>query len=726
MTENPQSNDSLYFFDPLESFDLTAPPATDAAYWIVGATRRGKTDRLIQQLQTWSDTRFARSPTLSTCLVFAATGDNRLALVDRIATTTSGQIRFDSATPLGFFEDEVVLFFPLLVQHLQLNTAFPLRLRPETEQELATRLWRPLLEQGRLQPPGVNDYFAVRRTLDLLQLAAASGVPHEEIAIMLQQGFADGAADLWETMGEALSQWRQWCLSRGLLTYGIVTELYWRYLLPHPTYQRHLKQRFHAVLVDDVDEYPAVARTLFEVFLDHQIPGCFTYNPNGGIRLGLGADPDYMAALADRCPQTEVLSADPEVEGALADWLQPSMVLPTLPETIQVIQTTSRSELLRQVAEAIVAVVQTGQAQPHEIAVIAPGLDPIARYTLREILTHRQISVRSLNDQHPLVSSPLIRALLTLLALIYPGLGRLLNREMVAEMLVLLSQWLELPASPELPAAATHTAIDPVRAGLLTDHCFVPDPDHPRLLPVTSFPRWDRLGYAATQTYEQITEWIATQHDQQQQRLIPSPVVLIDRAIQRFLLGGSTLPADQLAILREFIETAQHYWDVDARLRQDYPDYTGATSVGQFIQLLRDGTITADPYPVRPLGQINQVTLATIYQYRSERCGHRWQFWLDAGSPYWLSGGSGLFGAPLFLHSRPGRPWTLQDALEMDQRRLERQVLDLLGRTERVVLCYSELATNGQEQAGALLPLVNAATPYEANIHRIATDVPHQ
>ncbi|GAB4366651.1 MAG: recombinase family protein [Elainellaceae cyanobacterium] len=693
--------------------------------WVAGTTRSGKTDRLIRQLGTWAEIIYprVRSRSVSTFLVFAATGDNRLDLADRIATETHGQHRFDSATPLGFFQDEVMLFFPLLVQQLNLKTQFPLRLRPETEQELATRLWRSLLDQGRLQQEGVSEYFIVRRTLDLLQLAAASGIPHEEIPLVLEQGWGgqEGNSALWEAMGEALGHWHRWCLARGLLTYGIVTELYWRYLLPNPTYQQHLQQRYHAVLADDVDEYPAVACSLFEFFIDQRIPCLFTYNPNGGIRLGLGADPDHLAELATCCPQTETLTTDFESSigatwgQALVTYLQEPVLLPQLPESIQTIQATSRAELLRQTAEAIVQAVQTGQVQPDQIAVIAPGLETIARYTLREILSRRGIAVRALNDQRPLASSPLIRALLTLLALVYPGLGRLLSRETIAEMLVLLS-------------GTPLTAIDPVRAGLLTDHCFVPDPEYPHLLPTTTFPRWDRLGYQASQAYEQLVEWIAAQQTQQQQRLISSPVVLLDRAIQRFLLGGGTLPYDQLAALRELIETAQHYWDVDTRLRQhSRSELASSASVGQFIQLLRDGTITADPYPVRPMGRASQaVTLATVYQYRSDRRFHRWQFWLDAGSPFWLSGGSGLFAAPLFWRNRLARPWTPGEALEADQRRLERQVLDLLYRAgERVFLCYSELATNGQEQTGALLPFVNAALPVTPNIHPIAIHAPH-
>jgi hypothetical protein len=691
--------------------------------WITGATRSGKTRRLVEQFSVWAE--FTPKIANSEILVFAATGDNRLDLVDSITKhrlTQGRSPRFDTATPLGFFQDEVILYFPLIVQQLGLKDQFPLRLRPETEQELATQLWRAPLTEGNLNQAGITDYYLVRRTLDILQLAATSGTPPEDIAAILKEGLSEqeGTPELWEAMGEVLNQWRTWNLERGLLTYGILTELYWRYLLPHPVYRQQLKQRYCSVLADDVDEYPAIARSLFEFFLDQEIPVAFTYNPNGAIRLGLGADPHFLLGLADRCQQ-ETLSQAPEDSlqedslqehslgatwgEAIAQWIGEPLWLPELPDGIQTIQTASRAELLRQIAETIARAIYAGQVQPQDVAVIGPGLDAIARYTLREILTSKGIAVNSLHDQQPLASSPLIRSLLTLLALIYPGLGRLLNRDAIAEMLVLLSQL------PDPDGAGRQ--IDLVRAGLLVDYCFVPDLENPHLLPATTFDRWDRLGFQAAHAYGEILQWVEVQKEQQQQRLIPSPVVLLDRAIQRFLYGGSHLPYDQIAALRELMETAQHYWEVASRLRQSGDsELPVAETVQNFIQLLKGGTITADPYPVRPLGRASQaVTLATIYQYRSDRRFHRWQFWLDAGSPLWLTGGGALFGAPLFLHSQSGRPWTAADTLAANQQRLQRQVLDLLCRAgDRVYLCHSELATNGQEQAGSLLSLVNAAT----------------
>ncbi|MBD2119545.1 recombinase family protein [Trichocoleus sp. FACHB-262] len=730
--------------------------------WIVGPTRSGKTAYLVNQFKAWVQAglgenrdrppvpmkegrpvserlqqlmversqRSQMQQTASAILVFAATGDNRLELVDRLTSATQGECPIQSATPIGFFQDEVLLFWPLLVEQLQVKAQFPVRLRPENEQELATRLWRSQLTPEVLQRSGVGEYRLVRRLLDWLQLAALAGTATEDIPGIVEVGLSGQDSALF---GELLCQWRSWCLERGLLTYGLLCELYWRYLLPNLTYQQHLSRRYQAVLADDVDNYPAIARQLFECLLEHGAVGAFTYNPKGGIRLGLGADPQHLGDLATRCRVVE-LSAN--VNPGLANQVGLSVVevvtdplfLTQLPEAVQSLQTTSRAQLLRQTAQAIVQAVGSGQAQPHEIAVIGPGVDAIARYTLREILGKHGIAVESINDQRPLASSAMVRALLTLLTLVYPNLGRLINRDAVAEMLVVLSQTPH-PEGQDLASTNSktsshptgtpkanilHPSIDPVRAGLLADHCFEPHPDSPRLLPTTEFPRWDRLGYEATKAYDEIVRWIETQKLQQEQHLVPGAIAILDRAMQKFLWNGSHLPFDQLATLRELIETAQHYWEVDARLRQsENADTPASVTVSNFIQLLRGGTITADPYPVRTGRTANQaVTLATIFQYCSNRLSHRWQFWLDAGSPRWLTGSETLFGAPLFLRSWSGTPWTEADSMAALERRLQRILLDLLGRAgDRVFLCHSDLATNGQEQIGTLLSLVNASVP---------------
>lgn len=692
--------------------------------WISGPVRSGKTTRLVNQYQTWiqtgrgDDTAARRVRVLQTAqsvLVFAANAGNRIDLETRITAAIAGQYPVNSTTPLGFFQDEVVLFWPLLIQELKLKAQFPLRLRSENEQELATRLWQPELEASEFPAPRL-----VRQALDLLQIAAFSGTPLENIPEVVQTGFAEQEAPAisWALLGKLLARWRDWCLERGLLTYGIISELYWQYLLPNPTYRQQLRRRYRAVIADDVDNYPAIARDLFDLLLDQGAVGAFTYNPEGGIRLGLGADPQYLSGLRDRATVEVAQPIVPCLGQTLGYPVEELLTNPalSLPGAIQSIQTVSRAELLRQTAATIIQAVQSGQAAPQDIAVIGPGLDAIARYTLIEILTQQEIAVESLNDQRPLTSSPMIRALLTLLALVYPGLGQLVNRDDVAEMLVVLS--MQFPAGAGAAGRTSKfAAIDPVRAGLLADHCFDPHPEHPHLLSATAFPRWDRLGYQAKTAYEEILEWLAAQRSQQEQRLIPSVISILDRAIQHFLWPRN-LSYDQLAALRELLETAQHYWEIEPRLHPQ-PNRTTAigvsasATVSSFIRLLRRGTITANPFPVRAIGRRQAVTLATTFQYRSVRQAHRWHFWLDTGSSLWHGGGAVvLLGAPFFLKHWSGEAWTTDAEMSADQEQLRRLLLDLLSRvTDRVYLCHSDLSVSGQEQAGPLLPLVDASTP---------------
>lgn len=691
--------------------------------WIKGTTRTGKTSRLVTEFTTWVRKQLVKpkvkafSPKLaSQVLVLAGNNQNRRSLSDRLILSIDATYPVVCKTPVGFIADEVMLFFPLVFEQLKLKAQFPLRLRPETEQELATQLWRAQPDWQTLCELE-SEYRLVRNTLDLMQLAGASSIPTEDISSMLPQGLAakidrnSNYSHLWQRMGELLLLWRTWCLERGLLTYGLIYELYWRYLLPNPQYQQHLKNRYQAIFADDLDDYPAIARDLFELLINHGAEGFFTYNIHGKSRLGLNADPEYLAGLATRCQQLELFplmdNLATEFADTAVDLVTQTAYLVAAPDTIESVQTISRAELLRQTAEIIIEGIEKYKIPPEAIAIIAPGLDEIARYSLIEILTAKGIAVQLLNEQRPLISSPLIRSLLTLLCLVYTDLGLLIDRDAIAEMLTVFSQKQEGNLIPQ---------IDPVRAGLIADYCYEANSQTPALTSVESFPRWDRLGHQATTAYQTIITWIAENKSKQQQQNFLTPTIVLSEAIKYFFPNNSYLSSDKLADLRELMETAQHFWEVDRRLRQSEPRFqTQAATIGQFIQLLRRGTITANP---RPLGQFNSksgaVTLATVFQYRQERNSHHWQFWLDAGSPLWSQGGAAtLFAAPLFLKQWTGKTLMPEDEYEQDQQRLERILRDVLARaTGKIFLCHSDLGVNGTDQAGALLPLVHAARQY--------------
>ena len=693
--------------------------------WIVGNSRSGKTTRLTQQLCNWLEQ--AENSNINSSyqksendkntnnllhsqpkvLVLAANDDNRRLLSDEIVSVTGGKYPIRVKTTLGFIQDEVILFWPLLIQSLKIKAQFPVRLRPETEEELATKLWDNQLNEETLQQAGINNkHRLVRRILDILQLAAYSGVKCEDISNILENGLQENISNLEpEFIGNLLLQWQSWCLERGFLSYGLITDIYYQHLFTNSLYQQKLQQRYQIIIADDVDEYPAIAYHLFEFLLDRGAVGAFSYNPHGWVRWGLGADPEYLQKLKNRC-QIENLNnytveklAD-KLAKPIVELVQEKMILFSLPNTIKLIQSTDRAQLLRTTTEVIIDEIRTGKVEPEEIAIIAPGLDSIARYTIIEILTKQNIVVESLNEQYPLISSPAVRALLTLLTLIYPGLGRLVNQDQVAEMLVVLSK------------NNNHTLekIDPIRAGLIADNCFAPHPDNPHLENIKTFERWDRIGHSATTAYHQILAWIDKQKLEIKNKSTNTVVNILYQAIQDFLYKNNNPEFQTLSALRELLETAQHYWEIETRKKQKVTTSETST-IAEFINLLRRGTITANPYPISPIGNAKKaITLATIFQYRASHKHHKWHFWLDAGSPLWSKGGAAtLLGANLFLRDRIGQPWTLENEEVAQTQRLERIIVDLLSRvSEQVYLCHSELAVNGQEQIGPLLPLVHA------------------
>lgn len=711
--------------------------------WVVGASRSGKTTRLVRYFSDWVErignpeiwTFYTKNPnsnqsenriqTLNPLwreprvLVLTSNHDGRVYLSNRIATLNKSKYILETKTTSGFIQDEVMLFWPLIVEMLEIKAQFPLILRPETEQELATKLWKSKLNA--LGNGGSSQYRLVRRILDLWQLGTYAGIAGENIEEIFYQGLDIHTLDLEaELLTSLLVGWRQWCLQRGLLTYGLITELYHKYLFKNIQYQEHLKNRYQLVIADDVDNYPAIYYYLLEFLLDKGAVGAFGYNPYGSVRLGLGADPEFLKRLESRC-QVENLVCDGE-ENLVTELAQPMIklvreetIIFTLPETVENIQTISRAELLQQTTQLIIREITAGKVQPEEIAIIAPGLDAIARYQIIEILGKHHIEVDPLNEQRPLIGSANVRGLLTLLTLVYPGLGRLVNRDQVAEMLVVLSRNYsdQYRREEDRENQEQEHQIDPVRAGIIVDNCFVPDPENPRLLDIRVFDRWDRIGYVASTAYREILTWI--EQRQNQQTPSSTPVFLLYAAMEKFIFKNQTPSFGILSELRELLETAQHYWEIEQRVSQtEYPftphDQRRLTnSINEFISLLRQGTITANPYPVRTLGQRKKaITLATVFQYRASYRYHKWHFWMDIGSPLWSKGGAAsLFGSHIFLQDRMGKSWTAADEDTAETQRLERIIVDLLGRvSEKIYLCHSDLAVNGQEQLGPLSPLI--------------------
>ena len=624
----------------------------------------------------------------------------RAQLSRRLQAATHNRAIVQAFTPIGFFQQEVLLYWPLLQDRLGLLARFPLTIAPENEQELATKLFEPELEQGAISVEGFSRPQIVRHIIDNLQLAASAGLPVAAIGDRLVEARGSGSLLEEETLakvGDLAQKFRTALLNQGLLTYSLTTELYGQHLLPNRLYRQQLLQRCAGAIGDDADEYPALMGQLFEYLLQAEVPCCLSFNPEGSVRLGYGADPWVLESLRGYC-ELETLPAagglERECQAMLAvlanpaaSWDDPSAPLSNL----QLLQTSTRRELLRSVAEVAICAIASGELRPEDIAIVGPGLDPVGMYTLKTLLDSAQIPVRLLDTSRPLYSSPLVRALLVLIALVYPESGHLVSPEQVAELLVV----------------ASNGQIDPVRAGLLGDSCFRPQRDRPQLLPSTTDPRRDRLGAQASAAYEPIARWV----QQQQQAPLRSLPEFLQEAMHQ-LWWEQELDRTQVRTLRATIEAAQRYEAVAQRLGQS-PETVGRS----FCELLAAGTVTAKP----DVSDVEEsgIVLGTIYQYRMARLCHRWQFWLDAGSSLWNSayssfGSFQLKNPYLFLQSWSGESWSPERTQQVLDEGLERVLADLTHRcSERIILCHSDLSIAGGELSGPLLPIVDRATLWD-------------
>lgn len=662
------------------------------AIWITGNSCCGKTTRLCSLMIKWLETvSFLEKP-----LILCANNEGKNTLINILLKLNNNSYQTKIRTPLALMMEDVILFYPLLCQQLNLPSQLPIHLRSETEQELATQLWQPFLTVELINIFG-NEYNCVRRILDFLQLATAGGISPEKIGERLLKSHIiniNHQEIFIELIQELILKWRQWCLERGLLSYGLIYELYGLHLLGNNHYQSYFKQHYQAIFADDVDDYPSIIGDVGKIFLQEKKYSIFTYNEHGKVSLGLGGDAQYLQELASFCRQESLVinqidSLKVEVEKPMLETINQGYSTQKISSNIQCIISNSRGDLLYKTAEFIVKSIESGDIQPDKMVIIAPGLDEIARYTIINYLCDHNIEVEPINEQRPLITSPLIRSILTLLILLYQGNGRLLEKEMITEMLVILS-W---------------ENIDLVRSNLLVDYCYSPDINTPNLLTVKSFPRWDRLTYQSLESYNQILQWI----DDNRQKINKGDnhfLVVIDNILESFFLNNNKLNYRQLTTIKEFRETAEHFWKIQKRLKNDNIN----DILIQLINLLRKGTISANPLPIKiipALIESKKVAMASIYQFRCLRSHYPWQFWLDIGSNYWSKSGE-LLASNVFLKSWKSDAKNMFEETESEDKRLTRIIQDLLGRvTEKIVLCYSKIDVNGVEQTGKLSPLID-------------------
>ncbi|MBC7545079.1 MAG: hypothetical protein H7338_20325 [Candidatus Sericytochromatia bacterium] len=478
-------------------------------------------------------------------------------------------------------------------------------------------------------------------------------------------------------------------------------------LMALPRYQASLA-RFRYALIDTVDESYPIQQTLLRHLLS-QVPSLvMACDANGGLREYLGAD--YPGALKliepldtihfegsqvvktgmlDFAKRLSMLVADPETQFAVP-----------LPEDVRIIlepPPALRSEMIARVAACVLGAIGNGRPSK-DIAIIAPSLDPLLVWALRERFKPKGLSLMSHGGGARLVDFRIVRCLLALAVMAYPAWGRTPRRLDLIELFELT-----VIDNPML-AHAIHDHLEKLSNGV-----WPIDPDAVD---------WAKAKWLAVAEpgYRRLWDWLKNWQSDHAAEPID---VLIHRAFGQLLVprrytglgpnGDAELSPTLRAEYVEEIRQVKHLTEIAKTLRRLDKDLPPDPEWGdrpfelRLIDTLQSGMAAERPFaPDRDDDAFIHLHTPQSYTARGEDAGL--QIWVDTSAATWYKSDiKTLTNARVLSVNWDGQPY---DALkdERDQARsLGRLVLSvLLKAKDRVHVFSSQHDAEGRELFGDL------------------------
>lgn len=575
----------------------------------------------------------------------------------------------------------------------------PTYLNYETAQYTMLHVIEPKLEAGYFEGLSVRQQRIVSQLIDNLNKAALNGYPLTEVRERLRGAWPGDASRLryYDQAQECIELYRQHCLQHGLLDVALAVDVFHTFLVENPVFWRYFTERYDHLLVDNVEETVPVAQDLIDRLLSECDSGLLVHDQGGGYRVALGVDPEGAADLRTQCSEVVTLetsaTSTPDMaalSARLGRQLGQAVDVPTggTPgaAVAGLVQTRYRTDMIDEVVEEITHLVARGVAA-NEIAVLAPYLDGVLRFSLQERMQEAGVPLRIVRRRESLQEEPVVRACLTLAALAHPG-------------------WEIHPAPFDVVESLNQTVehLDPVRAALVTRELYDESVPALRSRDRLSMTTHDRIGFALLEQYEELYEWIEAYKEGDQEQL--------DHFLSRLfgeLLSRPDFDPEDAAVYEKLIASTKRFREAAPGMGID--DYRIA--VGRhYADMINSGTVAAQ-YQTGVSGNGTSAVLAApIYTYLLGGYSSRYQFWLDIGSISWWEPPHQPLTNPHVLSRRwpVGETWT--DAVDYRTRNtmLYRLIRGLSQRCrDGIYLCSSELELTGEQQDSPLLHAVDRA-----------------
>ncbi len=579
----------------------------------------------------------------------------------------------------------------------------PVQLTYETAQYVMGQVVEPLLRQGYFEGLTLRPQRILSQLLDNLNKAAVNGYDIAEVAERLRCAWTGERDRLiyYEQAQTCVERFRAHCLQHNLLDVSLALEVFRKHLVPRGVVAEYLDNRFRHLLVEGVEETVPVAQDFVRHRLESECTDSafLVYRRDGGYRVFLGVDPDGAMSLRDCC--STVLSIEdgvlrpPRVLGeALAGRIDGGMG-PDIGGAVEAgvvhrLTARHRGDMVDAVVGQVVQLVSDGDAEPGDIAIIAPHADGVLRFLIGEALQAAQIPCAIVRRFESLREEPEVRVALALAALGH-------------------RDWRSRPhLSDVAEALAAAIGLDPVRARLLARAGY--DAREGRLRPLGDDATLsERATEKALQTYESVRLWLEARRAGE-----VMPLDLFFRRLFGEVLSGPDLAPTAATTYARLITSAAWFRRSAPAMVEAAQGASPVAAAEGYAAMVEEGVVSAaHTTPMSAADAQSVLVVAPVYTYLLEERTARYQFWLDVGSiSWWEPPHQPLTNPHVLSRSWPqdGR-WT--DAVDFTTRNrvLARLVRGLCSRASgSVYLCWSEAdGSVGGAPAGDS-PLLRAAS----------------
>ncbi|MDA0338077.1 MAG: hypothetical protein O2782_23145, partial [bacterium] len=270
----------------------------------------------------------------------------------------------------------------------------PVQLSYETAQYVMSQVAEPLLREGYFAGLSLRPQRILSQLLDNLNKAAVNGYDIADVAQRLSAAWTGDRDHLvfFEQAQSCVERFRSHCLQHNLLDVSLSLEVFRKHLLPLDVVSGYLKSSFRHILVEGVEETVPVAQDFIGCCLQSTDSALLVYRRDGGFRVFLGVDADGALSLRRSCDRAISLADSPDgpahaLGQALAARLEGrgAAVAPADGDGMAAVHRLTarhRGGMVDAVVREVVRLVTSGDAEPGDIAIIAPHADGVLRFLI--------------------------------------------------------------------------------------------------------------------------------------------------------------------------------------------------------------------------------------------------------------------------------------------------------------------------------------------------------